>query len=45
MPITGVGMMPTPLVSLYRLTLPLTTGTPSASHASASPSIASLSCQ
>ena len=32
-------------VSLYRLTLPLTIGTSSARHASARPSIASVSCQ
>ena len=40
MPITGVGSTAWPAVSLYRLTLPLTTGVRSASHAATMPSTA-----
>ena len=43
-PTTGVGAMSSPAVSLYRLTLPPTTGTSSARQASLMPSIASESC-
>ena len=43
-PTTGVGSMSTPPEVLYSETLPPTTGTDSARHASAMPSMASLSC-
>src|SRR6202022_3420479 len=44
-PTTGGGQSEPPLVSLYRLTLPETTGTSSCRQASAIPSTDSLSCQ
>src|SRR5438876_12180374 len=44
MPITGVGGMLRSLVSLYRLTFPLTTGRSKARQASAIPRTLSCSC-
>ena len=45
MPMTGVGKIAPVGDSLYRETFPPTTGTPRASHPSAMPSTASVSCQ